>query len=110
MAKEFAKAFYNSGAWQDVRDIRIGMDKGFCQLCGMPGNEVDHIVELTPENINNPEITLNLDNLQTLCHKCHTKKTNREHRKKNPDNNVLDKITFDKNGFPIKAMPPLEAK
>lgn len=78
MAKEWAKSFYNSKDWKDVRELRILMDKGLCQACGKPGNEVDHIIELTPENINDEMIALNLDNLQTLCHKCHRIKT-RQH-------------------------------
>lgn len=37
-----------------------------------------HKVKLTPENINNPEVTLSWDNLELLCESCH-KQT---HRKK----------------------------
>lgn len=111
MAKEFAKAFYNSKAWQDVRQIRIGMDRGLCRRCGRPGNEVDHIIELTPENIDDEKIALNLDNLQTLCHTCHTRKTKAEHRGNiNEDARVLDKILFDENGMPRRPMPPFDGE
>ena len=47
-----------------------------CQDClkkGMytPADEVHHIVELTPENITDPEIALNPGNLVSLCRSCH---------------------------------------
>ena len=110
MAKEWAKQFYNSKAWRDVRELRIGMDRGICQMCGRPGNEVDHIIELTPDNVYDEKIALNLDNLQTLCHQCHTRKTMDGHRGKASDDDALDKIIFTADGMPIKAMPPLKAK
>lgn len=105
MAKEWAKAFYKSKAWQEVRQLRILKDHGLCQVCGRPGNEVDHIIELTPENINDEMIALNLDNLQTLCHKCHRTKT-REHfmaGRRKESGTVLDSVRFDSNGFPKKG-------
>lgn len=30
-----------------------------------------HVIELTPQNIDDPNITLNHDNLQMLCRECH---------------------------------------
>jgi len=80
MAKEFAKRFYKSKAWQRCRtsfiSYRITIDGGMCEHCqDKPGYIVDHIEELTPENINNPDVTLNHDNLQYLCLICHNKKT-----------------------------------
>ena len=107
MAKEWAKAFYNSKEWQEVRELRIGKDHGLCKICGKPGNEVDHIIELTPENINDEKIALNLDNLQTLCHRCHRIKTREHHgggisEKKR----VLDRVVFNADGFPVKVHAP----
>ena len=43
--------------------------------------EVHHKVRLTPENINNPEITLNWDNLELLCHDCHEEERQRAARR-----------------------------
>ncbi|WP_142363471.1 HNH endonuclease signature motif containing protein, partial [Streptococcus pneumoniae] len=37
--------------------------------------EVDHIIELTWENLDDWKIALNPDNLQLLCKSCHNKKT-----------------------------------
>ena len=41
------------------------------------GTEVHHIIYLTPENVTDPEISLNQDNLLLLCNECHNKKHGR---------------------------------
>lgn len=51
-------------------------DSYLCVDCDAKGKlnfaeEVHHIIELTPENINDPEIALNPDNLVSLCRECH---------------------------------------
>ncbi len=78
MAKEFAKKFYNSKAWKECRqsyiDKRIAIDGGMCEHCKNElGYIVDHKEELTPDNIDNPYITLNHDNFQYLGLICHNK-------------------------------------
>lgn len=75
MAKEFAKAFYNSKVWQRCRAGYIASVHGLCEHCGGPGYICDHVIELTPENINDPWITLSHENLQYLCTPCHNTKT-----------------------------------
>ena len=80
MAKEFAKAFYNSGPWKKCRKAyiskRIDIDGGLCEHCQKElGFIVDHIVELAPHNINDPSIALDHNNLQYLCLECHNRKT-----------------------------------
>lgn len=76
MAKEFAKAFYSSKTWQDCREAYAKSKKYLCENClakGLysPGEIVHHIEELTPENINDPNVTLNFNNLRLVCCKCH---------------------------------------
>ena len=44
---------------------------GLCVRCGKPGEIVHHKTYLTPQNIDNPYITLGEDNLETLCRECH---------------------------------------
>lgn len=78
MAKEFAKKFYSSKAWLSCRDSyidkRVLIDGGLCEKCHEePGYIVHHVTELTPNNISNPLIALNHDNLQYVCKKCHDK-------------------------------------
>lgn len=75
MAREFAKDFYNSKQWKECRKGYKRLVHGLCERCGKPGDIVHHKIKLTPYNINNPEITLNWDNLELLCIDCH----NREH-------------------------------
>lgn len=74
--KEFAKSFYNSKAWQDVRDMyikeRIRTDGGFCEVCHDElGYIVHHKILLTESNINDANISLNVANLQYVCKPCH---------------------------------------
>ena len=74
--KPYAEAFYKSNAWRLCRDNAIRRDKYLCVDCmkhgrHTPAEEVHHIKPITPENINDPEITLNLDNLVSLCRECH---------------------------------------
>lgn len=82
MAKEFAKAFYKSKAWQRCR-AAYGASVGWlCEDClkdgrYTPGRIVHHRETLTPENINDPDIALGWDNLKLVCEDCH----GREHRR-----------------------------
>ena len=76
MAKPFAKAFYSSKTWQDCRDEYMKRAHHLCENClrqGIykPAEIVHHIIELDPTNINNPEITLNFNNLEAVCRECH---------------------------------------
>ncbi len=78
MAREFAKDFYNSKAWRSLRKMyinyRISVDGGMCEVCTKKlGYIVHHKIWLTPENIDNPEIALNTDNLRYECLDCHNR-------------------------------------
>ncbi len=80
MAKPFAKKFYNSKEWINCRASYLSTVHGLCEHClergdHVPGYIVDHIEELTPENIDDPLVSLNHDNLQYLCLPCHNTKT-----------------------------------
>ncbi len=76
MAKEFARKFYSSASWQACRNEYIEKKHHLCENClkrGIysPGEIVHHVIEVTPVNIDNPEITLNHNNLELLCRQCH---------------------------------------
>lgn len=75
MAKVWAVRFYNSGPWKAVRRIVLRRDHYTCCDCYNRAREVHHIIELTPDNINDNSIALNPDNLISLCHSCHDKRT-----------------------------------
>lgn len=79
MAKEFAKGFYNSKAWERCRDSyiaqRVAIDGGLCETCHEAvGYIVHHKEPLTPQNINDPTIALNHELLEYDCKDCHDRK------------------------------------
>lgn len=76
--KEFASSFYKSKAWQHCRSAYAKSVGGLCEQClkqGLvkTGDIVHHKVKLTPDNINDPAVTLAWDNLELLCRDCHAK-------------------------------------
>ena len=71
MAKEFSRKFYNTQLWIKTAKAYKQSQFGLCEKCENPGEEVHHIIALTPENINDTNITLNWDNLMLLCRSCH---------------------------------------
>ena len=77
MARQFAYKFYKSAAWKQCRASfiaeRQSIDGGMCMRCHEePGYIVHHKVYLGPENIGDPGISLNHDNLEYLCLSCHS--------------------------------------
>lgn len=73
--KSWAKQFYKSAAWIKCRNAYFVLVHGICERCSDPGKIVHHTVWLTPENINDPNISLNHELLELLCQTCH----NQEH-------------------------------
>ncbi|CZD07891.1 HNH endonuclease signature motif containing protein [Streptococcus pneumoniae] len=77
--REERNQFYNSSEWRTIRRQALQRDHYECVWCRDEGKvtttnlEVDHIKELEFY----PEFALNLDNLRTLCKKCHNKRHNR---------------------------------
>lgn len=85
MAQEFAERFYKSHAWQACRasylitpiESPCGIvPPGVCERCFSYGElsiakVVHHKTHLTPQNIDDPAVTLSFDNLERLCQLCH---------------------------------------
>ena len=69
--------FYRSDAWKIARAIKIANVCGVCEECGAVGTEVHHIIHLTPQNVSDPNISINQSNLKLLCSKCHNLQHNR---------------------------------
>ena len=69
--QQYAETFYKSFAWQQCRDSYARSVGYLCEECGAAGEIVHHIKHITPDNINDPNITLGFDNLQLLCRDCH---------------------------------------
>lgn len=85
MAKPWAVAFYKSKAWKDCRAGYAASVGYLCESClekGIykPGEIVHHKQELTPENINDPTVTLNWENLKLVCRDCHAVEHGEEKR------------------------------
>ncbi|MBQ6994975.1 MAG: HNH endonuclease [Lachnospiraceae bacterium] len=99
--KEYAKDFYRSSAWKKTRNIVIHRANGLCERCMaagqyVPGVIVHHKTYITPNNIHDTSVTLNLDNLEYLCDDCH----NKEHKSKQNG-----RYRFDSNG---NLLPPMK--
>lgn len=84
VARDFSRHVYHSARWAAIRDLAMKREvttqgfvpSGMCELCfshGLyrPAKVVHHIVHITPENVDDPGVTLNADNLMRLCQDCH---------------------------------------
>lgn len=74
--KDWARSFYHSKPWLQVRDFVIRRDRGMCQRCLREGRVnvgeiVHHEIPLTPQNIDDPDIALNPERLEYVCKECH---------------------------------------
>lgn len=85
MAKEWAKPFYNSGAWKALRNDLLVKRGRVCEMCGGYATEVHHEIELTPRNINDPAVALNPKRLHCLCGDCHKQITKEQKGMGSPD-------------------------
>ena len=83
--------FYHSAAWKRVRNLKKQLARGVCEHCGEAGYEVHHKIPLTLSNVDNPKISLSLDNLELLCTSCHDAVRANEKE-------VRNDVTFDENG------------
>lgn len=100
--KDFAESFYKGKAWLACRDSFISrrkqIDGGLCQRCHDElGLIVHHRIELTPENITDPDVALNQELLEYLCLTCH----NKEHGVFRP---AERSVLFDENGDVVAAL------
>ena len=68
MKKSALRSNGSTTAWRKLREIVIRRDGGTCQLCGMEGNHVDHVI---PRRLGGDD---SLSNLQLLCSKCNLSK------------------------------------
>ena len=108
MAREFAIAFYKSKEWAAVREYVLMRDRYLCQRCRKPAQEVHHIKHLTPENIWDPNIALNPNNLISLCREDHFKihQQDKSEGKKKHDKgkhaDCGDGFHFDENGMLVR--------
>ncbi len=75
-------SFYNTSLWKRTRAAYFKSVNGLCERClkagfVVPGNIVHHLEEITDDNVNDPNVTINLEKLECLCYKHH----NKDHKK-----------------------------
>ena len=90
---EFADAFYKSWPWRKCRDSYLDSVGRLCERCAkkgsvVPADQVHHKIKLTPENLNDPNITLNWDNLEALCFDCHQDEHKPKRWRCDPDGHI----------------------
>jgi 5-methylcytosine-specific restriction protein A len=81
--------FYESPAWRRLRQIKLGQ-MPLCEICYAEGritkaSLVDHIQEISDGGA-----PLDMENLMSVCHICHNKKTAQERKKRNNGGNYND--------------------
>ena len=75
--RSIEESFYKTKSWKNCRSTFLQLNP-FCEKCMSkgrytPATHVHHKIYLTAENYNDPEISLNHENLMALCHECHNK-------------------------------------
>lgn len=98
--KEYAKAFYHSKAWHDISALYMSSRHYICERCGGVGIICHHRKYITPWNINDPVVTLSMDNLECLCQECH----NQEHSAK------VSRAIFDDSGEMVGVQDSAEVR
>ena len=98
MAKEWAKWFYASMAWTKCRLAFLKSKFFICERCEGAATIAHHKEYLTPDNVNDPYVTLNWDNLEALCQDCH----NKEHHNSG-EGVIRDGLAFDDNGELVQS-------
>ena len=68
-------AFYNSRSWKWIRQVKLTADP-LCEVCKVQGRlvgatDVDHRVGIHED----PSLRLDIENLVSMCHRCHSRKT-----------------------------------
>lgn len=91
--------FYTSKEWVACREAYAASVFYLCERCKRPGYIVHHKTHITDENVSDPNITLNWDNLEFLCIECH----NREHFSQEITRND---VKFDEKGQLIAVKSP----
>ena len=87
--REEQTSFYSSVAWQNLREAVKKERGGLCERCRKKGifkaaDLIHHIIAVTPDNINDPAITLNPKNLMALCTECHEEIHDQDRRRHDP--------------------------
>ena len=95
------ESFYTSWVWRKCRKAFAESKGNLCERCLSRGIieagsreqplEVHHKIPLTAENVSDPKVSLNWENLELLCKSCHDEERERRAKrwKIGPDGRVL---------------------
>ncbi len=85
------EAFYVSWTWRKCRKAFANSKGNLCERCLKRGIieagskdrplEVHHKIQLTAENVTDPKVVLNWDNLELLCKTCHDQEKERKEKR-----------------------------
>lgn len=96
-------SFYQSRQWSSLRNQVLDRDHYVCQYCGQPNSRtVDHIVPIAVDH----GLMADVDNLATICSRCHRSKTDWEQRYygTGKDNHLTGAAEIKDIGTVLKAM------
>lgn len=96
--KEYATRFYSSTEWKRCRAAYAKSVGGLCEIClaaGIykPGVIVHHKTNISPDNITDPSVVLDWNNLQLVCRDCHARIHDSKRRRYRVDE--LGRVQFD---------------
>ena len=95
------ETFYTSWKWRTCRTSFAKSKGNLCERCLKRGIieagskdrplEVHHKIPLTPDNVTDPKVALNWENLELLCKSCHDEERERREKrwKIGPDGRVI---------------------
>ena len=76
-------SFYSSKVWRDLRLLKLQMNP-ICESCKKTGNiKTANVVHHIKTREDFPELSLSIENLESVCVQCHNRKHDR-HNKKTP--------------------------
>lgn len=80
--RKASRRFLNSEAWHRLRRVVLA-EQPLCAHCLERGEltEASHVDHIVPRH-ERPDLALDRSNLQSLCHSCHSRKTQLEDRRR----------------------------
>ena len=100
-----ARRVYDTIQWKRVRKLKLA-EQPLCEHCEAvgvvrPATDVDHVV-----SIEDGGAAFDMNNLASLCHSCHSRKTARENRGFGNERSKRPMKGCDANGLPLDPSHP----
>ena len=71
MAKDYARSLYGNRKWKLTQVAYMISRNYICERCGSVARIVHHKNYITPDNIYDPKVVFDWDNLEAVCIDCH---------------------------------------